>query len=76
MTDEVEDKNSIKSLFIDSIEYSFENGFIRLPENLVEGRHYIKLQNSWDFSEVYFNVEKSEKAEKALFSAGVYGNIN
>lgn len=63
LTDEVEDKNSIKSLFIDSIEYSFENGFIRLPENLGEGRHYIKLQNSWDSSEVYFNVEKSEKAE-------------
>ena len=63
MTDEVEDKNTFKRLYIDSKEYNFENGLLKIPENIGEGKHYIKLLNSWDSSEVYFNVEKAKKAE-------------
>lgn len=63
LTDEVEDNNTFKSLYIDSKEYNFENVFLKIPEDIGEGKHYIKLLNSWDSSEVYFNVEKAKKAE-------------
>lgn len=63
LTDSLEDKNNFKSLYIDAKEYSFENGLLKIPEDIGEGKHCIKLQNTWDSSEVKFNVEKEKKAD-------------
>lgn len=63
LNDDVEGSESFTSLYIDSVEYNFENGLIKIPEDIGDGKHTVKLQNSWDSSEVYFNVEKAKKAE-------------
>lgn len=56
------DNKVYDKVYIDAKEYTIKDGIAHLPEKLTPGKHCIKLLNSWDYSEVFFSVEKVSAA--------------
>lgn len=54
-----------KAIFIDLKEYPVENEIVKISDKLTAGKHFVKLFNSWESSEVYFYVENVQNAEIA-----------
>lgn len=63
LNDTIKNKNFYKTVFVDEKEYAIQDGIAYINVELKTGRHCVKLLNSWDSSELYFNVEKCSNAE-------------
>ena len=63
LNDIVENKDDYKSVYVDTEKYPVQDGIATISKQLKVGKHCIKLLNSWDSSEIYFNIENVNAAE-------------
>ena len=57
VNEEIYGNNYIKKIFIDGREYPLIDNKCKIPHNLSNGKHSIKLNNSWESSEQKFYIE-------------------